>query len=60
MNSDEELEEIEALAVSAGLVTYVVEDAGRTQVEAGSRTVLAIGPCLPSEVDGITGHLKLL
>lgn len=36
------------------------EDAGRTQIAAGSRTVLAIGPAPVKEVDHITGHLKLL
>jgi peptidyl-tRNA hydrolase, PTH2 family len=31
-------------AVSLGLNTEVIQDAGRTQIAAGSRTVLAIGP----------------
>jgi PTH2 family peptidyl-tRNA hydrolase len=34
-----EMEEIERKAVSKGLVTYFVTDAGRTQIPAGSRTV---------------------
>lgn len=43
----------------ASLPFYVVRDAGRTQVAAGSKTVLAVGPAPKSVVDSITGHLKL-
>lgn len=35
-------------------------DAGRTQIDPGSRTVLGIGPAPVSEVNKITRHLKLL
>jgi PTH2 family peptidyl-tRNA hydrolase len=41
-------------------VAYLVEDAGRTQIAAGSKTVLAIGPAPVAELDRITSHLKLL
>ena len=59
--SDEaELRALAAAAQRANLVTYSVHDAGRTQVAAGSHTVLAIGPASRSALDGITGHLKLL
>jgi peptidyl-tRNA hydrolase len=37
-------DEIEAKAKQAGIVTYLVLDAGRTQVASGSKTVLAVGP----------------
>ncbi|OQV23823.1 putative Peptidyl-tRNA hydrolase 2, mitochondrial [Hypsibius exemplaris] len=47
-------------AKSAGLNTYVVKDAGRTQIAAGSITVAAIGPAPIEAIDRITGHLKLL
>eukprot|EP00047_Mylnosiga_fluctuans_P008726 m.8562 g.8562 ORF g.8562 m.8562 type:complete len:191 (+) comp2302_c0_seq1:2-574(+) len=46
-------------ARKAGLVAYVVRDAGRTQIPAGSKTVLAIGPAPISLVDSVAGHLKL-
>ena len=49
-----------AAACGIGLPVFVVHDAGRTQVAAGSRTVLAIGPAAKSQVDRVTGHLKLL
>lgn len=38
----------------------MVEDAGHTQIEAGSKTVLAVGPAFSNEIDPITSHLKLL
>jgi peptidyl-tRNA hydrolase, PTH2 family len=37
----------------------VRRDAGRTQVEAGSLTVAAIGPAKVGDIDAITGHLSL-
>ena len=42
-----------------GLVACVIRDAGRTQIAAGSRTVLAIGPASRTAIDKVTGHLKL-
>jgi len=42
-----------------GIAWSVVRDAGRTQVEAGSLTVLGIGPADVNDIDQITGHLKL-
>lgn len=57
---EEEIYDLMARAKDAGLVTYLVEDAGRTQIAAGSKTVLAIGPAPVSVLDGITAHLKLL
>ncbi|KAJ7965935.1 peptidyl-tRNA hydrolase 2, mitochondrial [Quillaja saponaria] len=47
-------------AESIGLPTFVVADAGRTQVLAGSKTVLAIGPGPKASLDSITGKLYLL
>lgn len=43
-----------------GLPTYIVHDAGRTQIAAGSQTVLAIGPGPKTTIDRVTGHLSLL
>jgi len=59
VGSEEELLHLAGLAKAAGLVTGVVRDAGRTQVEAGSFTVLGIGPAPLAQVEVITGHLKL-
>jgi len=53
------LQELEAKAKAMGMVAAIVRDAGRTQVEAGSPTVLGIGPAPTDAVNQITGHLKL-
>ncbi|OMJ15097.1 Peptidyl-tRNA hydrolase 2, mitochondrial [Smittium culicis] len=58
-NSEEELLELYQAACSQGLVAQYIQDAGRTQIAAGSRTVLGIGPNYVSNVDAVTGNLKL-
>uniref|UniRef100_A0A915BPB4 peptidyl-tRNA hydrolase n=1 Tax=Parascaris univalens TaxID=6257 RepID=A0A915BPB4_PARUN len=55
----EELLEMFKQAKDIGLFAYVVSDAGRTQIPAGSRTVLGIFGA-SNVVDTITGRLKLL
>ena len=52
--------ELQAKARSLGLTAETIQDAGRTQIEAGSLTVLGIGPAPRSLVDEVTGKLKLL
>lgn len=47
-------------ASAAGLMVTPVLDAGRTQVEAGSMTVMAIGPGENTKINSITGHLALM
>ncbi|CAH1233646.1 PTRH2 [Branchiostoma lanceolatum] len=42
-----------------GLQTTLIQDAGRTQIAAGSKTVLGIGPGPVELIDQVTGHLKL-
>ena len=54
-----ELEQLEQAAHGARLQTHTVRDAGRTEVESGSKTVLAIGPDLVSRINGVTGRLRL-
>jgi len=60
VKSEEEIMELQARAVGAGLCARVVRDAGRTQIKAGSVTCLGVGPGPRSVVDGVTGGLKLL
>ncbi|MBI4053636.1 MAG: peptidyl-tRNA hydrolase [Candidatus Diapherotrites archaeon] len=38
----------------------LIKDAGRTQIEAGEATCIAIGPAPDSEIDRFTSSLKLL
>ena len=47
-------------AKEVGVPTYIVVDAGRTQVAPNSRTVMAVGPALEDQVNQVTGGLKLL
>ncbi|KAJ5661838.1 peptidyl-tRNA hydrolase 2 [Penicillium maclennaniae] len=59
VKSEDELLLLQAQAMSLGLCARIIQDAGRTQIASGSRTVLGIlGP--KSVIDGVTGHLKLL
>ena len=60
VRSEEELEMLQARAMSVGLVARIVHDAGRTQIASGSATVLGVGPGPKTVVDGVTGDLKLL
>jgi peptidyl-tRNA hydrolase len=36
--------ELQAIALSLGLPAQTIQDAGRTQIAPGSRTVLGVGP----------------
>ena len=57
--SEEDLALMQAQAMSLGLCARVIQDAGRTQIASGSRTVLGVlGP--KSVVDVVTVGLKLL
>lgn len=47
-------------AQDKGLITWIIRDAGRTQVESGTQTCCAIGPGKISEIDSVTKHLELL
>lgn len=59
VSDERELLAVAEAARRAGLPHHVVVDAGRTQVAAGSRTVLSVLG-RGSEVDKLTGRLKLL
>lgn len=47
-------------AKSSGIPAGLVQDAGKTEVPSGTKTAAAIGPAESSEVDLITGDLKLI
>ena len=56
----DELLALKKLADEKSLTTYLVVDAGRTQIPTSSVTVLAIGPDEDEIIDEVTGDLKLL
>jgi PTH2 family peptidyl-tRNA hydrolase len=60
VNSEEELEELHEKAKEMGLRSHLITDAGRTEFNGvPTKTCLAIGPNRASDVDEITGNLKL-
>ncbi|ORY95912.1 peptidyl-tRNA hydrolase PTH2-domain-containing protein [Syncephalastrum racemosum] len=59
-DSEDKMLEMQAIARSLGLIAHSICDAGRTQIAAGSRTVLGIGPGPVELINQVTGHLKLL
>lgn len=60
VDSEQELFDFKAIADAQGLVNSLITDAGRTQIEPGSRTCLGIGPASSEVLDKITGELKML
>lgn len=56
VKDEAEMDKIVATAREHGLPTCTIEDAGRTEVEPGTRTCAAIGPAPVSEIDKITGR----
>ncbi|KUI55345.1 Peptidyl-tRNA hydrolase 2 [Cytospora mali] len=58
--SADEIQELMGKAQSLGITAEVIVDAGRTQIDPGSMTVLGVGPAPKSLVDKVTGNLKLL
>ena len=42
------------------IVTFIVVDAGHTEIPSGTKTVLGIGPAPSNLIDQVTGDLSLL
>ena len=56
----EELLLIYKKVIDSGIAAALVADAGLTQLKAGTKTCLGIGPAPEEKIDQITGNLKLL
>ena len=59
-NSEDALLKLAAQASASKIPFNIVIDAGHTQVDPDSKTVLALGPACDSILKPITGQLKLL
>ncbi len=60
VESLEDLHKFKTAAEDVGLVVALITDAGRTEIEPGTTTCLAIGPADEKKIDAVTGTLKLL
>lgn len=59
VGSKEEIFKFENLARSYGLVASIIKDAGRTEIEPGTITCMAIGPDRCDLIDKVTKDLKM-
>ncbi len=60
INSENELIELIKKAKVLDILTTIIRDAGKTQVEPDTMTCCGFGPDLPQKLDKLTGNLKLL
>lgn len=60
VQTKQDLYKFNQLAKDSGLITALITDAGKTTIEPGTETCLAIGPDYEEKIDKITGNLKLL
>ncbi|MDH7506575.1 MAG: peptidyl-tRNA hydrolase Pth2 [Candidatus Thermoplasmatota archaeon] len=51
---------LEEKAKKLNIFAYIVEDAGHTEIPAGTKTVLGLGPAPENIIDQVTGYLPLL
>ncbi|MBI3190700.1 peptidyl-tRNA hydrolase [archaeon] len=60
VKSEEEILIIKKECAKSGLPCAMIKDAGRTQLEPGTITAIAIGPDEDEKINKVTGHLKIL
>jgi PTH2 family peptidyl-tRNA hydrolase len=60
ISGEKQLKELEKISKKEEIPTFLVRDAGKTQLKSGTITALAIGPARDFEIDRVTGKLKLL
>ncbi|MFB6145116.1 MAG: peptidyl-tRNA hydrolase Pth2 [Candidatus Nanohaloarchaea archaeon] len=59
-SGDSALEDLLMQTKRNKIPAYLVKDAGRTELEPGTKTALGIGPSEESKIDSITGQLRLV
>ena len=60
VESEEEFYPLKEKADSLKIVTKIISDAGHTEIPAGTKTVLGIGPAPNNIIDQVTGNLPIL
>jgi len=60
VKNKEELFKYKEIAKNNNLKTALITDAGRTAIEPGTKTCLAIGPDEEKKIDEVTGSLKMM
>ena len=56
----EDFFDLKEKAEGLNITTSLIEDAGHTEIPAGTKTVLGIGPAPNNIIDQVTGKLKVL
>lgn len=54
------LEDLYSKLQTMDITTYMVKDAGKTELEPGTLTALGVGPGKESEIDSVTAELELV
>ena len=60
VSDEKELVKYFQKAKDFGLSACLITDAGHTEIPAGTKTAVGIGPAMDADIDKITGELKLL
>ena len=60
VESEQDFYHLKEKAENLKIVSHIISDAGLTEIPAGTKTVLGIGPAPSNLIDQITGHLQLL
>ena len=60
VESEDDFYPIRESAEELNIATSLIVDAGHTEIPAGTKTVLGIGPAPSNLIDQITGYLSLL